>query len=140
MDSLEKIVERIESPLVFATESADDRLSLVRNLETVMTSLAQRIKDRVEREIPPSQRFEIERIAGLLMELFNGYDSASPECKRGRSCCGNPAGCRLKALAKSIPIKPVDSGRSLMRKDDGGGDDILSGCVQTVHGCRSSQS
>ena len=134
MDSLEKIVERIEAPLVFTTESAYDRLSLVRNLETVMTSLARRIRDRVKGEIPESQRFEIERIAGLLMKLFNGYDSASPEFKRGRLAEAIRQVAELKTVVKSIPIKPVDSGQSLMRKDEGNGDDFLSGCVQTAHG------
>ena len=127
-------MERIEAPLVFTTESAYDRLSLVRNLETVMTSLARRIRDRVKEEIPESQRFEIERIAGLLMKLFNGYDSAPPEFKRGRLAEAIRQVAELKAVVKSIPIKPVDSGRSLMRKDEGNGDDFLSGCVQTLHG------
>ena len=45
MDSLEKIVEKMEAPLIFTTENAYNRLSLVRNLETVMTSLARRIKE-----------------------------------------------------------------------------------------------
>jgi hypothetical protein len=45
MDSLAKIVERIESPLFFTAEADFDRLSLVKNLETVMISLAQQIKN-----------------------------------------------------------------------------------------------
>jgi ATP-dependent DNA helicase RecG len=134
MDSLEKIVERIETPLIFATEGAYNRLSLVRNLETVMTSLARRIKNRAMVEISEFQRIEIERIAGLLIKLFNGYDGVSPEFKRCRLAEAIRHVSELKTIVKTIPIKPVDGCRSLMRKDEEKGDDVLSRGVQTING------
>ncbi len=134
MDSLEKIVEKMEAPLIFTTENAYNRLSLVRNLETVMTSLARRIKNRVNGEIPESQRFEIERIARLLMKLFNGYDSMSPEDKRGRLTEAIRQVAELKTIVKSIPVKPVDRGLSSRQKNEENGYDFLSSCVQSVHG------
>jgi ATP-dependent DNA helicase RecG len=134
MNSLEKIVEKIEAPLIFATESAYDRLLLVRNLETVMTSLARQVKNRAKGEIPESERVEIERIAGLLIKLFSGYDGVSPEFKRGRLAKAVRLVAELKTIVRTMPVKRIDGGRSLMLKDEGKGDDLLSRCVQTVHG------
>jgi ATP-dependent DNA helicase RecG len=134
MDSLEKIIEKMEAPLIFTTEGAYDHLSLVRNLETVVTSLARRIKNRVNGEIPESQRFEIKRITSLLMKLFNGYDSMTPECKKSRLAEAILRVAELKTIVKKIPGKPGDSGQSSMLKNDGNTYDLLSSQVQSIRG------
>ncbi len=74
MDSLQKILEKMEAPLIFAAEGAYEHLSLVRNLETVITSLARRIRNSAD-GIPEFQGSEVKRIACLLLTLFNRFDN-----------------------------------------------------------------
>ena len=45
MESLNKIVEKMEAPLLFAAGNSYNRLSLIKNLETVMTFLLRRLKE-----------------------------------------------------------------------------------------------
>ena len=131
---MEKIVEKMEAPLIFTAEGGFDRLSLVRNLETVMTSLAQRIKNWVNGDIPESQGLEIKRIASFLMKLFNGYDCMPPEYKKGRLVEAIRHVTELKTIVKNLPVKQEDIGRSSKPRNEGDSYDLLAGHVQSIRG------
>ena len=134
MDSLEKMVEKMEAPLIFAAEGAYERLSLVRNLETVITSLARRIKNRADGGIPKSQGSEIKRIACLLLKLFNRFDNMPNEEKKGRLAEAIRHVDEMKAILKNISAKLEDEKRSSTPKNEGNAHDVLSSHVRSLRG------
>lgn len=84
MESLDKIVERMESPLAFASGDSYSRISLIKNLGTVMISLLRQLEQAIRQDegrLP--QRNEIDRLLAELFELFDGYDRLPPEMKKG---------------------------------------------------------
>ena len=62
---LKKIVEKMEAPLLFAAENTYKRLPLIKNLETVMTFLLQRLKEELHSEAQP-RNDEIDRLSSAL--------------------------------------------------------------------------
>jgi ATP-dependent DNA helicase RecG len=134
MESLEKIVERMEAPLSFIAGDAYDRLSLVRNLEPVMTSLSRHIEDGLNSEIPEPHRSEIKRIAGLLVKLFNGYESLLPEYKKEHLAEAIRHVAELKIIVKNISGRPGDTGWSPISNTEGDAIDLLSSSVQSIRG------
>jgi ATP-dependent DNA helicase RecG len=105
MESIEQIVEKMEAPLLFATGNGYNRLPLIKNLETVMTSLLRRLRKELNSK-PQPLNSAIDRLSGALLELFNGYDSLSPEQKKARlveAICHVSA---LKAIAKNPLVTP----------------------------------
>ena len=78
----------MEAPLLFATDNTYKRLPLVKNLETVMTFLLQRLKEELHSE-PQPRNDEIDRLSSALLELFDGYDSATAGTEKRSSCRGD---------------------------------------------------
>jgi ATP-dependent DNA helicase RecG len=134
MDSLVKIVEKMEAPLIFTAEGGCDRLVRVRNLETVMISLAQQMTRRVSGEIPEPQRSEIKRIALLLIKLFSEYASTSPKCKQGRLAEAIRYLAELKTIVIGIPPETRNSGRLSIQNNEENACDVLSNDVRSIHG------
>jgi ATP-dependent DNA helicase RecG len=128
MDSLEKLVDKMEAPLIFAAEGACERLSLIRNLETVITSLARRVKNRADGGIPEFQGFEIKRIACLLLKLFNRFDNMTNEEKKRRLAEAIQHVAEMKAIMKNIPPKREAP------QDEGNAHDVLSSHVRSLRG------
>ena len=77
MESLDKIVERMESPLAFASGDSYNRISLIKNLGTVMTSLLRQMEEgiRHDGERSPRQN-ELDRLLAMLLELFDDLSSS----------------------------------------------------------------
>ncbi|MHB8769691.1 MAG: ATP-dependent DNA helicase RecG [Syntrophales bacterium] len=134
MESLKNIVEKMAAPLFFAQEYASDRPSLVRDLETVMTSLAQRILSRARHAVPPPQRAEVINIARQLVKLFNGYDGKPQEYKK--RCLAEAAGyvAGLKTIVTDMPVNPPGRTSAVMTPSGEGGSDTLSRPVDAVRG------
>ena len=134
MDSLDKLVQKMEAPLIFAAEGACERLSLIRNLGTVITSLARRVKNRADGGIPESQGFEIKRIACSLLKLFNRFENMTNEEKKGRLAEAIRHVAEMKAIVKNIPAKPGDEKRSSTPQNEGNAHDVLSSHVRSLRG------
>ena len=134
MDPFEKMVEKIEAPLIFAAEDACERLSLVKNLETVITSLAKRIINRADSGIPDSQGREIKRIACLLVKLFNRFDSMPNGEKKDCLAEAILHVAELKTIVKNMPAKPGGERRSSTPKKEGNAYDVLSSHVRSLRG------
>lgn len=103
MESLEGIVEKMEAPLLFASEDSYHRLPLIKNLGAVMTALIERLD--LNKKTNPSNS-ELDRISHALAELFNGFDILSPQEKKARLV---EAACHistLKAMVKNPGGKP----------------------------------
>ena len=84
MELIEKLLRQIEAPLTFVMENNYDRLSLVKNLDVVITGLSQQLLEGIslDRNIHEPQRGEIERLSESLAKLFEGYDRLSLEQKK----------------------------------------------------------
>lgn len=130
MDSLGKIAEKIEAPLLFAAGSAFGRISLVKNLETTMTALLRQIRDGISREAPGSRKDELDRISLELMHLFQGYDGLPPEFKRG---CIAEAIRRVSVLKSLLQNPPSGEGGSAAAPE-GQAAALLSRPVSSVRG------
>jgi ATP-dependent DNA helicase RecG len=132
MESLGKILEKMEAPLSFAAGDSFDRISLVKNLEAVMTSLARQLQDGINREAPETQKVELERIAVALLNLFDGYDSLLTELKRDRLTEAIHHLSILKSIQQNLP---AGGGRGLSALEEvGSALNFLSLPVQSVRG------
>jgi ATP-dependent DNA helicase RecG len=108
MDPLEKIVDKMERPLSFVLEDFYKRLSLIKNLETPMTSLLKRMKQEIGREGDPSEKKELDGISCNLLLLFEGFELLPPEEKKDRLLRANVLLSKLKAILreKSVIARP----------------------------------
>ena len=72
MESLKKLVEKIETPLAFASEDCYQHLPQIKNLEKLMTTLLCRLKKEIFKEEQglPKGRFNI--LCDALLDLFAG--------------------------------------------------------------------
>ncbi len=117
MESLKKLVEKMEAPLLFATENTYKRLPLVKNLETVMTFLLQRLKEELHSE-PQPRNDEIDRLSSALLELFDGYDSATQEQKKDRLAEAIGHVSALKAIAGNPRAISGEDRRSSIHQEE----------------------
>lgn len=104
MESLEKIVEKMEAPLLFAAGNGYNRLPLIKNLGVVMAFLLRRLKKELNNKQPLNT--EMDGLSDTLMALFDSYDSLSPQEKKARlveAACHVSA---LKAIAKNSRVTP----------------------------------
>jgi ATP-dependent DNA helicase RecG len=132
MESLGKILEKMEAPLSFAAEDSFERLSLIKNLEAVMTSLVRQLRDGISREAPETQKGELERIAVALLNLFDGYDSLLTELKRDRLAEAIQHLSVLKSIQQNLPAG--ESGGLSAPEEGGSALHFLSLPVQSVRG------
>ena len=81
MESLKKLVEKIETPLAFASEDCYQHLPQIKNLEKLMTTLLCRLKKEIFKEEQglPKGRFNI--LCDALLDLFAGYEALTQKQK-----------------------------------------------------------
>jgi len=135
MESLDKIMERIESPLAFASGNSYNRISLIKNLGTVMTSLLRKMKAGIRRDGDRSPRQnELDRLLAMLLELFDGYDALTPERKKDRLACANGHLSELKTILHDAQTQAENSGQTTAPRAEGNAPDLLSRPIQFVQG------
>jgi ATP-dependent DNA helicase RecG len=134
MELMEKILNKIEAPLSFVTGNDYDRLSLVKNLEGVMTGLSQQVRDGINRDFPKPQRDEIERLSVLLLKLFKGYDSLSQEQKRDHVAEAIQHVTKLKAIVKFFSKILEGDGQLTKPKVEENAIELLSRPVRSIRG------
>jgi ATP-dependent DNA helicase RecG len=138
MESLKLLVEKMEAPLLFATDNTYKRLPLVKNLETVMTFLLQRLKKELHSE-PQPRNDEIDRLSSALLELFNGYDNATQEQKKDRLAKATGHVSALKAITGNPRVISREDRWSSIHQEER--NSVLSLPISSVRGVgpRTSQ-
>lgn len=135
MDSMDKIVERMESPLAFASEDSYSRISLIKNLGTVMISLLRQMEEEIrhngDRSAP---RNEIDRILVVLLELFNGYDTLAPERKKDRLARATGLLSELKTTLHEAQKEAGNCGEATGEPTERYAPDLLSRPIQFIQG------
>ncbi len=85
MDTLFKIIEKMEAPLLFAAWKSYSRLPLVKNIDEVMTSLLKDFRAIITSKINrPDLGKDIDSRIAKLSWLFSGYDGLDAEEKKER--------------------------------------------------------
>ena len=133
MESLDKIVDKMEAPIAFASGDGYSRLSQIKNLETVMTSLLRHLKEGIRAEECRSRKDELDGLSDALLNLFSGYDALSKEEKRDRLARATSLLSELKTTLRGLPgtDQTIDQGG-----DDGerNSPNVLSQPVQFIQG------
>jgi ATP-dependent DNA helicase RecG len=102
MESLDKILERMESPLAFASGDDDRRISLIKNLGSLMTSLLRQMVAGIRQDRNRSPQYgELQKLLALLQDLFDGYDTLSLDGKKDRLARANIHLSELKAILQN---------------------------------------
>jgi len=133
MESLDKIVQKMEAPIAFASGDAYSRLSQIKNLEKVMISLLRRMKEGIRGEEYLSRKNELDGLSDSLSNLFGGYDTLPQEQKRDRLSRATPLLSELKNTLRSLS----GTDKQLRQGGDGGdrnAPNILSQPVQFIQG------
>ena len=133
MESLDKIVERMESPLAFASGDSYNRISLIKNLGTVMTSLLRHLKEGIGREEQRSRKDELDGLSDTLLNLFGGYDALPQEQKRDRLSRATPLLSKLKTILQNASRYGGESGQGGTEAERNAMD-VLSRPVQFIQG------
>lgn len=135
MESLDKIVERMESPLAFASGDSYNRISLIKNLGTVMTSLLRQMEERIRPDGDRSpQQNELDRLLAMLLELFDGYDTLTPERKKDRLARANGHLSELKTILHDAPTTAGNGGQTKGPIAEENAPDLLSRSIQFIQG------
>jgi len=135
MVSLDKIVEKMESPLAFASGDSYNRISLIKNLGVVMTSLLRQMEEGIRRDGERSPRQnELDRLLALLLELFDGYDTLTPERKKDRLARANGHLSELKTLLHDAPTTAGHGRPTTGPIAEGNPPDLLSRSIQFIKG------
>ena len=132
MESLEKIVEKMEAPLLFAAGNGYNRLPLIKNLGAVMTSLLRRLRKELNSK-PQPLNSEIDRLSSPLLELFDGYDSLSQEQKKARLVEAISHVSALRAIAKNSRVTPGDGPTTSIQQEEEGSA-LLSRPLDSIRG------
>ena len=82
MESLDKLLEKIKTPLFFAAGLDVERLVLVKNLETAMSALLKKFQEAVEQEAPSEKKNEMSKNSLLLSNRFKEYARLDPLQKK----------------------------------------------------------
>ena len=115
MDTLLKIIEKLEAPLFFARWDSYSRLPLIINLDSTMTSLL----EQLWKEITHKKLVQLEEIEGQIrkiLALFSDYSGLTPEEKKERL---DLASTRLAEL-KNVLLK-AERGYEAKKKGGEGG-------------------
>ena len=132
MEPLERIVEKMEAPLLFASQDGYRRLPRIRNLGEVMISLVRILIDHLEKK-PNAMADEMGRLSRALLALFDGYDGRSPLDKKARLAEGAGHVSALKAMARNLRVKPGNE-RTASTQQEGEGRAVLSRPIESLHG------
>jgi ATP-dependent DNA helicase RecG len=135
MESLDKIVERMESPLAFASGDSYKRVSLIKNLGMVMTSLLRQLENEIQRDgnrLP--RQNELGRFLAMLLALFDGYDALAPEIKKDRLARAKGHLSELKSILHDAPTTAGNRGQTPGPHVEGNGPDLLSRSIQFIQG------
>lgn len=135
MESLDKIVERMESPVAFASGDSYNRISMVKNLGTVMTSLLRQMEESIRLDGNRSpRRNELERILVLLLEIFDGYDAQATEKKKDSLARAKDHLSELKRLLHDAPTAAGNSGKQAWPNAEGNAPELLFRSIQFIQG------
>lgn len=134
MDLLDNILEKMEAPLLFATDMDFHRLSQVRNLDTLMISLLQRLKEGIQTVPPSTQREELLRISLILWNGFQGYARLDPPQKQVLLGDAIRYVSEMKALAKGIRNMQEKEVRVTTSEDTGVAHAILLQSIRNARG------
>jgi ATP-dependent DNA helicase RecG len=131
---MEKLLTKMEKPLLFVTENDYDRLSLVKNLESVMTGLSQQISNEINSDIPEPQKDEIESLSLIILKLFKGYDSLPQEKKKAHVAEAIQHVSKLKEIMNIFSKIPENDGQPLKPEDAENAGELLSRPVRSIRG------
>jgi len=135
MESLDKIVGRMESPLAFASEDSYNRISLIKNLGTVMTSLLRQLEEGIRRDFDQSPRQnELDRLLAMLLALFDGYETLTPEIKKDRLARAKGHLSELKSILHDAATTAGNRGQTPAPQAERSGPDLLSRSIQFIQG------
>jgi len=135
MEPLDKILKKMESPLAFASGDSYNHISLIKNLGTVMTSLLRQLEEGIRRDGDRSPRQnEFDRLLAMLLELFDGYDTLTPEIKKDRLARANGHLSDLKILLHDAPTTAGNSEQTTGPHAEGNARDLLSRSIQFIQG------
>ena len=136
MELIEKLLRQIEAPLTFVTENNYDRLSLVKNLDVVITGLSQQLLNEIslDSDIHDPQWGEIGRLSESLAKLFEVYDRLSLEQRKEHVAKAIQRVAELKAIVKIFSSIPVSGERPTERKIAEKADELLSRSVRSIRG------
>jgi len=135
MESLDKIVGRMESPLAFASEDSYNRISLIKNLGTVMTSLLRQLEEGIRRDFDQSPRQnELDRLLTMLLALFDGYETLTPEIKKDRLARAKGHLSELKSILHDAATTAGNRGQTPAPQAERSGPDLLSRSIQFIQG------
>jgi ATP-dependent DNA helicase RecG len=104
MESAEALVEKLRAPLQFAAGGGYKRLSLVKNLESVVTSLCTKLRNALPPGDSGSPRAATDRILGLLLDILQGFDRLPPDAKKDRLAAAMARYEELAALLKQQEV------------------------------------
>jgi ATP-dependent DNA helicase RecG len=133
MDSLDKIVQKMEAPVAFASGDGYNRLSQIKNLETVMNSLLQHMKEGIRAKEYRSRKDELVTVYDALLKLFVDYDALPGEQKRDRLSQATELLSGLKNTLRSLPGTDQQTVQG-QDSDDRDASNILSRPVQFIQG------
>jgi ATP-dependent DNA helicase RecG len=134
MEFLNKIVDKMEAPLAFATGDSYNRLSQIKNLEKVMTSLLRQVKEGIMGEEHRSRKNQLDVLCEAMLNLFDGYDTLPQERKRERLSRVNPLLSELKTILRSSPTVDQDIAQPGGPDGDRNAPNVLSRPVQFIQG------
>ncbi|PJC73606.1 MAG: DNA helicase RecG [Syntrophobacterales bacterium CG_4_8_14_3_um_filter_58_8] len=135
MESLDKIVGRMESPLAFASGDSYNRISLIKNLGTVMTSLLRQLEEGIRRDFDQSPRQnELDRLLTMLLALFDGYETLTPEIKKDRLARAKGHLSELKSILHDAATTAGNRGQTPAPQAERSGPDLLSRSIQFIQG------
>ena len=135
MESLDKIVGRMESPLAFASGDSYNRISLIKNLGTVMTSLLRQLEEGIRRDFDQSPRQnELDRLLTMLLALFDGYETLTPEIKKDRLARAKGHLSELKSILHDAATTAGNRGQTPAPQAERNGPDLLSRSIQFIQG------
>ncbi|MHB9098550.1 MAG: ATP-dependent DNA helicase RecG [Syntrophales bacterium] len=136
MELIEILLKQIEAPLTFVTENKYGRLSLVKNLDVVVTALSQQILDGIylNRDILEPQRGKIERLSASVLKLFDGYNGLSLEQKKAHVAEAIQHVYKLKVIVKNFQIIRESDEHPTEQKVVENGSELLSRSVRSIRG------
>ena len=131
MESLEKIMEKMEAPLLFAAGNGYNRLPLIKNLGGVMISLLRRFRKELSSR-PQPLNSEMDGLSDTLLGLFDGYDRLSSEQKKARLVEAISHVSALKAIARNSRVTPGEGLTHSTRQEEGSA--LLSRPLDSIRG------
>jgi ATP-dependent DNA helicase RecG len=134
MESLGKILKKMEAPLAYATGDSYNRLSQIKNLEKVMTSLLRQVKSGIICEEHRSRKDQLDVLCDAMLNIFDGYETLPEERKRDRLSRVIPLLSELKTALIGSSAAEQDNEQAGGSDGDQNVPDVLSRPVQFIQG------